>query len=61
VYLQGAADADAKAAEEKEEADEVVTGLSSSTQLAARLHADLSCCVAAHYSPHRVLQMLMQR
>jgi hypothetical protein len=33
--VQGAADADAKAAEEKEEADEVVTGLSSSTAAAA--------------------------
>lgn len=33
--MQGAADADAKAAEEKEEAGEVVTGLSSSTAATA--------------------------
>jgi putative Ca2+/H+ antiporter (TMEM165/GDT1 family) len=35
VCLQGAADADAKAAEEKEEADEVVAGLSGSSAAAA--------------------------
>jgi len=35
VGVQGAADADAKAAEEKEEADEVVAGLSGSAAAAA--------------------------
>jgi putative Ca2+/H+ antiporter (TMEM165/GDT1 family) len=59
--LQGAADADAKAAEEKEEADEVVTGLSSSTQLAACYLADLLCRSAAYHPPNRVLRMLMKQ